>query len=676
MKKDLLEEKRGYFLHGGDYNPGQWENMPQIIDDDMHLMKISGCNTMTLGVFSWSEIEPSEGVYDFDFMDRMMDRLYQNGVRVILATPSGARPAWMSKSHPEVLRVREDGQRNFHGERHNHCITSEYYRKKTREINALLAKRYKNHPALIMWHISNEYIGECFCSKCQQAFREWLKEKYKTLDDLNDCWCTRFWSHTYTDWEQVEAPSQYGEKSINGLKLDWKRFVSYQTASFLENELIPIREITPNIPVTTNMLEPQYGLDYRVLKDYVDIISWDNYPDWHYGDDVEVAARTAFFHDVYRGLKKKPFLMMESTPSLTNWKKYNKLKKPGMHILSSLQAVAHGSDSVLYFQWRKSRGGFEKLHGAVVDHSGRSDTRVFREVSELGKILKDIGEIAGTQTVSEIAVVFDWDNWWALDGTQGYNNENKDFIETVLMHYRALWRQGINVDVISASDDFSKYKIVIAPMLYMVSKKQISNIERYVRNGGVFVGTYITGIADENDLCYLGGTPAGVLKGVFGLRSEETDTLMPGEFNILKFNNKQYKIVKYCDIVYSETAKALGYYERDFYAGQPALLKNEYEKGVAYYIAFCDTGDFCNDFYGELIKQKGIKRNINCELSEGVTVQSRTDGENEYIFIQNYTPEPVYIELEKSIQLPDESLIEGKTKIQGYGVKIIKKFPE
>ncbi len=674
IKKFNPPTKYPHFIHGGDYNPDQWKDMPQILEDDMRLITEANCNTMSMGIFSWTELEPEEGRYDFSFMDKMMDMLAENGHKVILATPSGARPAWMSFAHPEVLRVRADGGRNKHGQRHNHCLTSKYYREKVRAINAELAKRYKDHPALLMWHISNEYGGCSYCEECQKAFREWLKKKYGTLENLNKAWWTAFWSHTYTSWDQIEAPTDIGETCTNGLTLDWKRFTTYQTGDFIDNETAPLREYTPDIPVTTNMVEPIYAPDYRELQKHVDVISWDNYPEWHVRDDVYTATMSAFNHDVFRGLKHKPFMLMESTPSLVNWREYNKLKKPGVNKLASLQAVAHGSDSVQYFQWRQGRGCSEKHHGAVVSHVGTNDTRTFREVSELGGILKQLDEILGTTTESEVAILYDWDNLWALEDASAYHKSDKEFLNTLLKHYYAFWKQGINVDVVGASDDLSKYKIVVAPMLYMVKEDQADNLEKYVRNGGTLVATYMFGTVEENSLCYIGGMPGGKLKDVMGILTEEIDTLTPDEKNRVKIVcGREYDAVDYCEIIHAKGAKVTGEFEHDFYKGSPALTENKYGEGEAHYIAFRDNGDFCIDFYKMLADRKGIKRNIESELPHGVTVQSRTDGENEYLFIQNYTPETVTVDGVNGVIIPENEKADGTVTLGGYGVKIVKR---
>lgn len=680
-----INSKFPHLLHGGDYNPDQWKDTPEIWDEDIRLMKLARCNVMSIGIFSWVNLEPSEGEFTFDWMDEIMDRLAANNIYAVLATPSGARPAWLSQKYPEVLRVSPDRVRNLHGERHNHCYTSPAYREKTALINRKLAERYKNHPALLLWHISNEYGGECYCERCQEAFRQWLKVKYENdLDRLNHEWWTGFWSHTYTDWSQIEAPAPQGEMCLHGLVLDWKRFVSHQTLDFMKNELKPLREITPDIPVTTNFMGTYPVLDYWKLAPAVDVISWDNYPGWHGNEaDWVTAARAGFIHDINRSLKGgKPFMMMESTPSLVNWQTVNKFKRPGMHLLSSVQAIAHGADTVQYFQWRKSRGSSEKFHGAVVDHCGHEFTRVFKDVTEVGQMLEKLDEIAGTTVRPETAIIFDWENRWGIEELQGLRRDKKDYEYTCIKHYEAFWKNGVPVDVINMEADFTGYKLLIAPMLYMVRPGVAERIEEFVKNGGTFVATYLSGIVNENDLCFLGGFP-GPLRKVLGIWSEEIDSLydqevnyvIPAEENTLGMKSK-YEARIYCDLIHEETASVQARYSSDFYAGRPALTLNSFGQGKAYYIAFRNDTDFLQDFYKKLISELQLKKALESELPEGVTVQLRTDGSKEYIFIQNYTTNEQKIEL-GSMKFTDMSTgeeVNGQLNLKGFGVVVLNRF--
>ncbi|WP_088103293.1 beta-galactosidase [Halalkalibacter urbisdiaboli] len=694
MKKkySTIHPKVKGFMHGGDYNPDQWVGYPDIIEEDYRLMKLAKCNTFSINIFGWSAIEPEEGTYTFEWLDKIINGLAEQGSHVILATPSGARPAWLSQKYPEVLRVEKNRQRNLHGLRHNHCFTSPVYREKTQQFNRILAERYKDHPALIMWHVSNEYSGECHCDLCQAAFREWLKEKYhNNLDELNHAWWTGFWSHTFSNWEQIESPAPHGENQVHGHNLDWKRFVTEQTIDFYKNEIVPLREITPTIPVTTNFMGsypemgPFLGLNYDKFAKEVDVVTWDSYPAWHgdYQETSELAADVGFVHDMYRSLKDgQPFLILECTPSLVNWHKVNKTKRPGMHLLSSMQSIAHGADSILYFQWRKGRGASEKFHGAVVDHVGHEHNRVFREVAELGEVLENLQEVVGASVEAEVAIIYDWENQWAIDDAQGLKIENKEYINTCQAQYQAFWKKGIPVDVISMDKDLSKYKLVIAPMLYMVRPGVAERIETFVSNGGTFVSTYWSGIVDEHDLCFLGGFP-GPLKNVLGIWAEEIDTLYDKEFNEVKFKEESslnlsqtYKARDYCEVVHPKGANVLAEFQHDYYQGMPALTVNRYGKGEAYYIASRNDAQFHDDFYGEMAERLDIKSVFSEEIPKGVSVQRRANEHHEYTFVMNFNDHEQTVKLTKDhvyVDMVSQREIKSTVVLKPYGVVVLKK---
>lgn len=645
--------KNNYLMHGGDYNPEQWLDMPGVLETDIERFQEARINTVTLGVFSWAKLEPREGEYQFEWLERIIDRLYENGISVILATPSGARPHWMVDKYPEVLRVNAMRQRSLFGGRHNHCLSSPVYREKARKIDTELVKRFGAHPTVKMWHISNELGGECHCELCQESFRGWLKKKYRTIDALNKSWWTTFWSHTYDSFEQVESPSPLGEMSVTGLKLDWRRFISYQTIDYMESEIKAIREAGSDLPVTTNLMYHFYEIDYFRLAEKIDIASWDNYPSWHKREEWETARDTAFWHDVIRSLKRKPFFLMESCPGATNWKDVSKLKKPGMLVATSLQSIAHGSDGAMYFQMRKGRGAAEKLHGAVIDHYDGNDTRTFRDVCEAGEMLDALSEVAGTATKSEAAVIFDWDNRWALDGSEGPRNKDLHYQECVEKSYRALRRQGLNVDVIDQRCSLAPYKFVAAPMQYLFHEGFAEKVREFVEKGGTFVLTYWSGVVDENDLCFLGGTPYGLMD-VFGLRSEEIDSLYDEEENLLCRTDetpdglKDSYICKYlCQLVKPAAARTLMVYGKDFYAGTPALLENDFGEGKAYYICADAEQAFYDDLYEKLTKEAGISPILSTEIPDGVEVTSRSGDNAEYIFFQNFNRADVKVQLPK-----------------------------
>ena len=677
-----LFPKVAALLHGADYNPEQWENYPGIIEKDITMMQQAKCNVMSVGIFSWAKLEPREGEYDFAWLDAVIEKLYAAGIHIFLATPSGARPAWMSQKYPEVLRVGRDRVPALHGGRHNHCMTSPVYREKTLKINRLLAERYSQHPAVLGWHISNEYGGECHCGLCQQKFRDWLKARYKTLDALNHAWWSTFWSHTYTDWSQIESPAPQGEVSIHGLNLDWRRFNTAQVSDFCRHEVAPLKAVNADLPVTTNFMEYFYDYDYWQLAKEIDFISWDSYPMWHREkEETTLACYTAMYHDMMRSLKGgKPFVLMESTPSTTNWQPISKLKKPGMHILSSLQAVAHGADSVQYFQWRKSRGSVEKFHGAVIDHVGHLDTRVGREVSKLGDMLARLSAVAGCRTEARVAIVFDQQSRWAMDDAAGPRNMGLEYEKTVNEHYRPFWEKGIAVDVIDADQPLSQYALVIAPMLYMVRQGFAERAEAFVAEGGHLVTTYWSGIVDETDLCFTGGFP-GPLRKLLGIWAEEIDCLGEGERNLVQglAGNASglqgpYQVRHLCELIHTETAQALATYRDDFYAGRPAVTVNRFGNGKAWHVASRNDLQFQRDFFAGIINELALPQAVDADFPPGVVATARTDGESTWVFVQNFTAQQQLVTLPEGYtdSMTDAAAV-GETVLLPWDCRVLKR---
>ncbi|HJA67957.1 MAG TPA: beta-galactosidase [Candidatus Mediterraneibacter cottocaccae] len=638
MKNMPYRAAESGLIHGCDYNPEQWLDRPDILEKDIEMMKEAGINEVTMGVFSWSVLEPEEGKYHLDWLEERMNRLYESGISTILATPSGARPAWLDRTYPEVLRVDEYGRRRHHGVRHNHCISSPAYREKVRQIDTMLAERLGKHPGLLMWHISNELGGECYCEKCAERFREYLRNKFGgDIKRLNDAWWTTFWSHTYHDFDEIEPPYANGERSIMGLNLEWKRFTTWNMNDYMKCEIEVLRRITPDIPVTTNFMKLYQGLDYRVLSRELDVISWDSYPRYHndYESLYDTCMENAFDHAVMRGMKReRPFLLMESVPGAVNWHEYNKQKRPGMHKLAALQAVACGSDSVQYFQWRKSRGSFEQFHGAVVDHLGSNETRIFRETAETGRILKRIGEIAGSLVSAKAAVLFDWDNRWAIDDMKGLSQQKKEYEKTCLSFYRALSELGIETDVISREDELENYAVVAAPMLYLLGTDTSGKFRKYVENGGKLVCTYLTGYVDRNTLCYLGGFPGDGLTELFGLYSEEIDTLYPSETNSITFSDGSVgKVSDFAEVLIVQDAEVMAVYDRDYYSGMPAVARKQNGKGNAWYIGTRTDRDTLKKIIKMVCAGSGIAIK---ELPPEVEFHSRYNEKYEYQFYFNY----------------------------------------
>jgi beta-galactosidase len=659
----LVNLRAPFIWHGGDYNPEPWP--PEVWAEDMRLMQAAHFKVATVGVFSWVSLQPAEDRYTFDWLDRVLDQLSDSGRFACLATPSAAQPAWVSRAYPDVLRAGANGVRNHHGRRVNYCPNSANYRRLATDMARRLAERYARHPALLLWHVSNEYGGSardggaCYCDTCAAAFRVWLRRRYGSLDDLNRGWWTAFWSHTYTDWDQIEPPYTDGETLTAPLAIDYRRFQTESNLDCFRLERDAIRQHSPDVPITTNMMGAYPHLDYRVWAPEVDVIAWDCYP-WPSADPGDIA----FLHDLNRGLKDgQPFLLMEQTPSSQNWQPVNQLKRPGVLRLWSYLAVAHGAESVMYFQWRRGRGGCEKFHGAVVEHHGDPSARVFREVSALGEELARLGDrTLSASTPARVAVVFDWDTWWALDHAVGPIVE-KAYVATVRKHYRALWRRNVAIDVVFEDSDLSGYALVVAPMLHLLKPGFSERVEAFVANGGSFVTTYFSGVVDATDLAF----SESPLRRVLGLHVEEIDALYEGQTNRIG----EYSCGRLCELVVPEGADVLATYADDFYAGRPALTRNTFGQGQAYYLASDPEDAFLDAFYGTLLDEHAIHAPI--EAPSGVEIAVREARDGRLLFVLNHTPRPVTLDLSTASYrdlLRDEP-VNGALTLDPYDVRIL-----
>ncbi len=651
-------------LHGSDYNPDQWLDRPDILEKDIKLMKKAKMTSMSLGIFSWSAYEPTEGEFHMDWLKDIMDKLYENGIYTILATPSGARPAWLDEKYPECMRVGADDHRAHHGVRHNHCMSSPKFREKTGIIINKIIDTVGKHPGLAMWHLSNEFGGECFCPLCKKKFQDYLANKFDNdINKLNKAWWTGFWSHTYNDFSQIEPPYLNGEFSVMGLNLEWKRFTTWNTTDYMKSEIDIIRKRTPNIPITTNFMQLFPGLDYRVMAKELDVISWDSYPVFHnnYETMADTMAHNSFDHAVMRSLKKnQPFMLMECAPGLVNWHEYNKLKRPGVHKLFSTQAVACGSDTVQYFQWRKSRGSFEQYHGAVVDHIGTDDTRVFKEVAEVGAMLDSLSNVKGTIVKPKAALIFDWDNMWAIDNMRGLSDKTKNYAKTCIQIYHEFLKLGIDMNVVASDDNLDDYNVVIAPMLYMLRPGASDNLKAFVKRGGQLMATYLTGYVDDNTLCYLGGFPGDGLSELFGVISEEIDTYYDSDENSATFTDGHKAIIHdYAEILRVSDTDILAKYDKDFYAGTPAITCKNFGKGKAYYVGARIDMDSMSGLFKTMLKETNT---TYLTLPAGIEYHKREDESGKAIeFYLNVTENEITFNMTDNTQVT----------LKPYGVKIV-----
>ncbi len=635
-------------VYGGDYNPEQWP--ADVWQEDVRLMKKAHINEVTLNVFNWAMLQPSEEVYDFSKLDEIMALLHAEGFYVCLATSTAAHPAWMAKRHPDILRVDEEGRRRKFGGRHNSCPNSPTYRLYAPRLARKLAQRYQTYDNIIAWHISNEYGGACYCENCERAFRSWLQKKYRTLDALNKSWNTAFWGHTFYDWDEIVLPDRLSEHfdmgidqdrtMFQGISLDYNRFNSDSILECFLLERKELKEITPDIPVTTNLMGSYKMLDYQKWARYMDFVSWDNYP-----LPSDSPAQIAMQHDLMRGIgKQNSFVLMEQTPSVTNWQPYNKLKRPGQMRLYSLQAAAHGADAIQFFQIRRSIGACEKFHGAVIDHAGRDDTRVFREVEALGAELSALGDVfLEGRTPAKTAILFDWDNWWATEYSAGpsillrYKTQIEAF-------YTALFHLHIPVDIVGCEDDLSDYRLVITPLLYMVKPAYDEKLRAFVEKGGVWITTCFSGMVDENDL--VTGAYPGKLRNLLGIWVEESDALPEGEQNTFCYEGRLYPASILCDLLHTEGAEMISVYEEDFYRGMPVITRNRVGKGKAYYVATCSDASFYEAFLRNVTKESGI--NPPLQAPEEVEVCVRETKKGTVLFLLNHADHEVSISLPKT----------------------------
>lgn len=645
----MVNRKLPAVWFGGDYNPDQWDE--QVWKQDVEEMKRQHVNVVTLPVFSWAHLQPAEDHFDFEWLDRILDLLYENGIHVIMATPTAAQPAWMSKKYPEILPVDIAGRKKQHGARNNFCPNNETYRMFSRRIAGAMAKRYCKHPAIVLWHVNNEYGTRCYCENCSRKFRSWLKERYGNLETLNERWNTRFWGHTYYQWDEISAPTYLNEMLYDSnagrditffpsMAIDYDRFMSQSIQGCFENERDEIRKYMPDTPITTNVMAPYRTLDLFSWGKSLDVLAWDCYPsnDEIIRDDLPAVLGMKF--DLMRGVKNgQPFLLMEQTPSQQNWLAYNSQKRPGVMRLWSYQALAHGSESVLFFQWRQSRSGFEKYHAAMLPHAGHSQTRVCRELTQLGSELESLrDQLLDAKTNARVAIVFDWPNWWTVEYSSGPSVDLR-YQEQVENYYKVLHKNNIAVDIVSKKTDLSKYDIILAPVLCMVDDEFAQKCKEMVKAGKTFITTFFSGMVDENDRVILGGYP-GAFRELLGIWVEETDALLPQQKNRVcpVSTDESYLCGMLCDVVHAEGAQVKAVYGEDYYAGMPCVTENKFGSGKAVYVATAVEEEYLEKLLGEYCAVYGIEPTM--KVPEGVEVTCREKCGEKIYFILNHTRIP------------------------------------
>ena len=580
--------------YGGDYNPEQWPE--HVWAEDVELMRRAGVNTATVGVFSWARIEPRPGERDFGWLDRVLDLLHDGGIDVFLATPTASPPPWLGHRYPETLPVDFDGRRLSYGSRNQFCPSSPVYREHALSLVSELAQRYADHPAVVLWHVGNELGQVCHCDVTAGHFRSWLRTRYGSLDELNDAWHTTFWSQGYGSWDEV-IPPRLAPYLINpGQRLDFARFCSDALLECFLAERDVLRRFAPDVPVTTNFMGLQAPLDYWGLARHEDVVSHDWYVDPF---DPTGHVMSALSFDLMRSLAGGPWVLMEQAASAVNWRHRNPPKPAGQLRAQSVQAVARGADAVCFFQWRASRGGAEKYHSGMVPHAG-PDSRVFREVTSLGADLRALEPVAGTSVTASVAVVLDWESWWAVQ-LDAHPSGDFDLLGRVRDFYEPLFELGVTVDFAHPSADLSAYRLVVVPNLYLV--RDPAPLLSFVSGGGTMVMGFFSGVVDASDRVLLGGYPAP-FREVLGLRIEEVVPLGPDE--VLKCTSPslgEFTADFWYDDLRAEGAEVVA----SSVDGVPVVLRNSYGAGTAWYVGTRPSADALRLLLSRVLAESGVQ---------------------------------------------------------------------
>ncbi|MFG3256823.1 beta-galactosidase [Streptomyces sp. NPDC048172] len=624
---------------GGDYNPEHWPE--EVWAEDVRLMKEAGVTMVTAGIFSWGLIEQRPGEYDFGWFDRVMDTLAEAGIRVCLATMTASPPPWLSELAPEILLETAEGVRKWPGSRQHFCPSSPVYREHAARLVERLATRYADHPALDIWHIGNEYGCSnpvCYCDVSAADFRRWLRERYGTVEALNAAWATTFWSQRYGSFDQVVPPRATPTHPNPTQVLDYLRFSDDALLQCYLAEKEVLDRVAPGVPVTTNHMPHHKPVDPYRWAAHEDVQSLDFYQD-PYDPETHIDAGAAF--DVTRSTGGgRPWMLMEQAPSAVNWRARNSPKPYGKMRLWSWQAVAQGADAVLYFQWRQSPGGAEKFHSAMVPHAG-PDTRIFREVAELGRELGSVPQIAGSRNAADVALLIDWQSWWALE--QGSHPSSAlSQREALLRHYRPFFRAGVPCDVLPPDSDLSAYKLVVVPNLYLMSEGTGERLTRYVREGGHLLVSFFTGISDENDRVHLGGYP-GPLREVLGLRIEEFWPLDEGSTVGVRGGLSGAGDL-WSEDIHLEGASAVAEFGEGELAGRPALTRHAYGDGVAWYVGTRLDPATMRALTDRARGEAGVSPLVD-GLPEDVQVTVREGAEGRFLFLLNHGEEEAEIAL-------------------------------
>ncbi|GAB3593755.1 beta-galactosidase [Angustibacter peucedani] len=615
---------------GGDYNPEQWPR--EVWDDDVRLMAEAGVTFATVAVFSWSLLEPEPGRFETGWLDDVLDLLHQHDIAVDLATATASPPPWMLQLDPTLLPELADGSRLWPGGRQAYCPSSATYRERSLQLVEHLATRYHDHPAVALWHVGNEYACHnvpCYCDRCAAGFRRWLERRYGDVDAMNDAWGTNFWSQRYTSFDQVLPPRQAPTVSNPTQMLDYRRFTSDTVLELFTAERDVLHRLSPGVPVTTNFMTLNHfrHLDYFQWGPEQDVVSTDHYV---VAAEPDAEAELSFSGDLTRGIAGgKPWLLMEHSTSAVNWQPVNHAKTPGTMLRNSLAHVAHGADALGFFQWRASRAGAEKFHSGLVPHAG-TDTRLWREVVQLGEVCSRLAEVVGTQVEADVAVLWDYQAGWACD-QDSHPSSMVRYGDTAHAVHRALRERGITADVVHPDADLQGYRLVVVPTLYSCTDAQAASVRAAAEAGATVLVTYFSGIVDQHDHIRLGGYP-GAFADLLGVRVEEFAPLDAGQTVTLDDGSTGSLWTEHLHL---DGAKAVASFADGPVPGVPAITRHEIGHGVAWYLATSLDDDGLRSLVGSLVEEAGVS--AAAEAPRGVELVRRSGSGRSYLFTLNHS---------------------------------------
>jgi len=590
--------------YGGDYNPEQWPLATRV--EDVELMRQAGVTLVSVGIFSWAQLEPREGEHDFGWLDDVLDRLHAAGIRVALATATASPPPWLSRRHPEILPELADGTVLHPGGRQAYRVSSPVYRRYALRMARTVAERYAAHPALALWHVDNElgcHVPHDFSDDSAAAFRRWLEARYGTVDALNHAWGTAFWSQRYDTFDEVLPPRSAPTYPNPTQQLDFARYSSDELLAWYRELRDVLREVTPHVPTTTNLMMSTgtKWMDYFSWAGDLDVVANDHYTRAH---DADAHVELAFSADLSRGVAGgDPWILMEHSTSAVNWQPRNRSKRPGEMLRHSFGHLARGADAIMFFQWRQSAAGAEKYHSAMLPHAG-TDSDVWRSTVALGSALRAVGELRGSRVRAEAAIVFDYPAWWGTE-LDSHPSADVTYPDRVLAHYRALWRQGVTVDVVRPGADLSGYRLVVVPTLYLVTDADAANVAEAAERGATVLVTYFSGIVDEHDHVRLGGYP-GAFRDLLGVRAEEFWALQDGETVALDDGSTADVWSEHLHLA-PGTEAVRTFVDGDLAGGAALTRRPVGETGAAWYLATRLSADALDDLTATLVAEAGIR---------------------------------------------------------------------